>query len=46
MMTERKTEQIVKFALYAIILAIFVWAYFTGAFQFIPDHPGGSFIFN
>lgn len=39
-MTERKTEQIVKFALYAIILAIFVWAYFTGAFQFILDHPG------
>lgn len=38
-MTGNNTEKIVRIGLYVVILAMLVWAYVSGAFQFIIDNP-------
>ncbi|WP_163142387.1 ABC transporter permease [Bacillus sp. 22-7] len=38
-MSGKKTEKIVKAGLYVVVISILVWAYLSGAFQFIIDNP-------
>jgi osmoprotectant transport system permease protein len=36
---QKKVELSIRVALTLIIISLFMWAYFTGAFQFIKDNP-------
>lgn len=39
-MNRKQPEKFVKLGLYLFIVAVLLWAYFAGAFQFIIDNPG------
>ncbi|QHE51116.1 ABC transporter permease [Pontibacillus sp. HMF3514] len=39
-MSNRRMVGVIKVSLYVVIFAILLWAYFSGAFQFIVDNPG------